>query len=297
MYKTANTPVPDVITIHALISVFHTKRGDTSLSQSPQYKKEPEDFWGILHLESGDLNMLVDGIVHHLDPGQMLLYPPHTLRSISSSQDAVIDVVTFTASSEFLLTLTDRVLQLDSRQDEALRQIILLGNTLFSKAPAERYDRGMVPRKDTTGFQLKKLSNLLELFFIDLYETGSTLQPATKPSAINTKNYQSEQFARLTNYLNTHIGESLILEQISAGCAISIPNLHKLCKKQCGCGPITYFISLKIGAAKRLMRESSLNFTQIANHLGFSSVHYFSKLFKAKTGMSPSEYARSVYRK
>ena len=43
-----------------------------------------------------------------------------------------------------------------------------------------------------------------------------------------------------------------------------------------------------------MIRDTSLNFTQISQALGFSTVHYFSKLFKEKVGMSPSEYAKSI---
>ena len=57
---------------------------------------------------------------------------------------------------------------------------------------------------------------------------------------------------------------------------------------------IDYFNKLKIRAAKEMIREGRLNFTQIAARLGFQSVHYFSRRFKLLTGMSPSEYADSV---
>ena len=57
---------------------------------------------------------------------------------------------------------------------------------------------------------------------------------------------------------------------------------------------IDYFSKLKIDAARRMIREGQLNITQISSQLGFSSVHYFSRRFKALTGMTPSEYARSV---
>ena len=35
------------------------------------------------------------------------------------------------------------------------------------------------------------------------------------------------------------------------------------------------------------IRENEKNFTQISEELGFSSIHYFSRLFKKKTGMRP----------
>ena len=43
-----------------------------------------------------------------------------------------------------------------------------------------------------------------------------------------------------------------------------------------------------------MIREDQYNFTQIADAIGFSSVHYFSRQFKKITGMTPSEYASSI---
>ena len=37
-----------------------------------------------------------------------------------------------------------------------------------------------------------------------------------------------------------------------------------------------------------------MNFTQIAEHLGYTSIHYFSRQFKKVVGMTPSEYASSI---
>ena len=46
--------------------------------------------------------------------------------------------------------------------------------------------------------------------------------------------------------------------------------------------------------ARQMIREHHYNFTQIADALGFSSIHYFSRQFKRITGMTPSEYASSI---
>lgn len=41
-----------------------------------------------------------------------------------------------------------------------------------------------------------------------------------------------------------------------------------------------YFGTLKIDAAKRMIREGTHNFTEIAALLGYNSIHYFSRHFK-----------------
>ena len=51
---------------------------------------------------------------------------------------------------------------------------------------------------------------------------------------------------------------------------------------------------MKISAAKELIRSNEMNFTQIADYLGYTSIHYFSRQFKKLTGMTPSEYSSSI---
>ena len=55
-----------------------------------------------------------------------------------------------------------------------------------------------------------------------------------------------------------------------------------------------YLTALRIGEAKRLIREGNLTFTQIAERLGIESIYYFSNLFKKQTGMSPTEYEKTL---
>ena len=55
-----------------------------------------------------------------------------------------------------------------------------------------------------------------------------------------------------------------------------------------------YFTELKIRWAKERIRTTTRSFTEISEELGFSSVGYFSKVFKRRMNMSPREYMASV---
>ena len=50
----------------------------------------------------------------------------------------------------------------------------------------------------------------------------------------------------------------------------------------------------KLQESKQMIRENNLNFTEIAAALQYSTVHHFSRQFKEKFGITPTEYARSV---
>ena len=54
-----------------------------------------------------------------------------------------------------------------------------------------------------------------------------------------------------------------------------------------------YYTHLKIERAKILIKEGELSISDIAELLGYASIHYFSRVFKLKVGMSPTEYKKS----
>ena len=51
----------------------------------------------------------------------------------------------------------------------------------------------------------------------------------------------------------------------------------------------------KIKEAKKLIREEQYNITQISYMLAFDNPHYFSRVFKRITNMTPTQYKNSVH--
>ena len=49
-------------------------------------------------------------------------------------------------------------------------------------------------------------------------------------------------------------------------------------------------MNIKIGRAKQMLVNSHNNISEIAEYLGFLDIQHFSKVFKKKTGMTPTEY-------
>lgn len=51
---------------------------------------------------------------------------------------------------------------------------------------------------------------------------------------------------------------------------------------------------LRIKKAKALLRKNELSVTEISDKLGFSSIHYFCRIFKKMTGNSPKNYIKTI---
>ena len=65
-------------------------------------------------------------------------------------------------------------------------------------------------------------------------------------------------------------------------------------KQEYGVSPINYMISRRINESKYLLAETDLSLSQIAQLLGFSSLSYFSQVFRKTQGVSPMEYRQDT---
>ncbi|RXZ76704.1 AraC family transcriptional regulator [Paenibacillaceae bacterium] len=67
-------------------------------------------------------------------------------------------------------------------------------------------------------------------------------------------------------------------------------HFFKLFKKETGLSPKACILKIKMKKAAALLIESHGSITAIAEELGYASIHYFSRQFRAVYGVSPSEF-------
>jgi AraC-like DNA-binding protein len=91
-------------------------------------------------------------------------------------------------------------------------------------------------------------------------------------------------------HLLTHYRETIDLPQLAAELGLSYPHFRAAFKKQTGASPYQYQLEIRINQARELLSLSHLPIGEIGERIGFSGVHHFSRLFKQKTGVSPSEF-------
>jgi AraC-like DNA-binding protein len=83
------------------------------------------------------------------------------------------------------------------------------------------------------------------------------------------------------------------MDDMSKAMSFSKSYIYKRFIAACGYSVVDYFIIMKITEAKRLIRETKMNFFEISEKLGFSSSHYFSTVFRQSVGMTPTQYKKS----
>ena len=102
------------------------------------------------------------------------------------------------------------------------------------------------------------------------------------------RQYMTEQ---ISAYVREHLCEKLTVEELARQFHYSRSRLSTLYKNTTGMGLNDYITQEKIEAAKEMLSDGTLSVTQVSDRLGFSSPEYFSRRFRQRTGMTPSEYA------
>ena len=75
---------------------------------------------------------------------------------------------------------------------------------------------------------------------------------------------------------------------------VSTSYLTALFHKNLQISPGEYIRRSKLQESKQMIREGNMNFTEIAQTLQYSTIHHFSRQFKEKFGVTPSQYAKSI---
>jgi AraC-like DNA-binding protein len=88
----------------------------------------------------------------------------------------------------------------------------------------------------------------------------------------------------------SNIDKAFSPEQAAEELQVGYSWFRKVFKSYTGLSPGQYCIQLKIDKAKAMLTDANLSIKEIAYTLKFESSFYFSKLFKEKTGMTPTAY-------
>ncbi len=94
--------------------------------------------------------------------------------------------------------------------------------------------------------------------------------------------------------IDADLTADLTLKSIARMNGVSESYFSTLFKKETGQSFIQYVTEKRIDLAKNLLRTTNLQIQTVAQHCGIYDVHYFSKMFKARTGKTPKEYRESA---
>lgn len=275
-------PMETTLNVEGLYTVHHF-----SLSGRPS-EGELHDFYEVVYVESGFYCVLLDGKRNVVPPGSCVFFSPNTYHSQDecTPNNATVRIITFECKSEGMQRFDNRIFALTAEEKEAFLKAFSAAFHCLEYAP--NYHLRL--KDDCNVIELQRIKALLECFLLALYRNANPLRAES-----GRLGARKADFRRISDYLKDNLHRRLTLSVISEECSVSISKLKALCRLFCDCGPIDYLISLRLIRAKHLILEGELNFSEIAEQTGFATPHYFSRVFRERTGITPTQYADAPY--
>ena len=101
-----------------------------------------------------------------------------------------------------------------------------------------------------------------------------------------------------TEYMEKNINNpELSNEGIARSAGVSEIYFRKLFKKQFGVTPHAYIQQIRINKAKSMLENGISQIDDVCLECGYSNIYYFFKVFKEKTGYTPTEYREKYFRR
>tara|TARA_R110002050_G_scaffold261610_2_gene401814 strand:- start:1473 stop:2075 length:603 start_codon:yes stop_codon:yes gene_type:complete len=95
---------------------------------------------------------------------------------------------------------------------------------------------------------------------------------------------------KFSKLVTESISKNLTVKEYANQLHLTVEKLNELCKESYGQNPKKIILEKKMTEAKRLLHFTDLSVKEIAFQLGFEDSSYFSRIFKQKTKLSPSDF-------
>ena len=230
----------------------------------------------LTYVDQGALHSVVEGQDILLKQGDLVIYGPNQWHM----QYAEIGVAPRFVTITFDISVGDLTPLLNRKFTAPQNTVTLLQQMLQEQEKMDPFSCNII---------LSRLELLLLLLLREDKEPR-----AGKLQTSNAVHSENEIIRQAQQYISSHIREKLSVPLVARQVDVSPSYLTALFHKNLQISPGEYIRRTKLQESKQMIRENNLNFTEIAAELQYSTVHHFSRQFKEKFGITPTEYAKSV---
>lgn len=248
------------------------------------------NFCELLYVDRGSITVHAENYSGILSDNQMIIHRPDEVHSLACSDGIAPNVIIigFKCLSDELEPFSQNPITLSAEHKKMLSEIMQEGMNVY----APPYDLPNIPEMKKRSEYIygadQMLKLRLEMFLISLIRDFKN-KPSHKDEISS-----AGRVSDIHQYITEHYTEKILLDNI---CFLFGTNKTSLCrdfKNEYGVTILNYINELKIKEAKSLLRKNKLSVTEISETLGFNSIHYFCRLFKKSTGLSPKEYTKTI---
>lgn len=254
----------------------------------------------IMLLKSGELEVIVDGTVHHGIPGDIFVFRPSQPHSISSVGPVPVrqphvhfDLLEDKLSPYVYICFSN--LDNISESEKALFRPDIL-DEFYPGLPS--HIRLKNP-KNVESILFSIISEYeLRMVFSDLMARGllvqllSTLLREVRWESAGVPEQTLNVSFQVKDLLDQNLHREISLDKLADHIHVSKYHLSRQFKNTFGASPIQYHLHSRLNKAKELLITTRHSISHIALSVGFQSISSFSRAFKTKEKISPSTYRK-----
>lgn len=246
------------------VSLYYAENRDIFLKVTHKH-----DFFEIAYVAKGECEIVYEDMSFPLRQGEAVLYRPD-VNHVEKPLNNNIELYFMGFSN---IDLTDF---LDKKGNPSpviyTRKMSATITSLFRETTMEL--------KNRQPYHQLILSHLGKLIILHILRLSAPQQAK----------FISKDCRTVIDYIEKHFNEDINLDTLADQIFFSKHYLSHMFKEEIGVSPIKYLTQKRIEESKRLLRETDLSVSKIAETVGYTDSIYFSQFFKKQTGYSPNEY-------
>jgi len=251
------------------------------LISKPPYE-EIYPFWQLFYVNRGKMEIAREGKRYTVNAGELVLRPPGYRSTMYYPETGTLymGLIDFMTDDGSIEALGNAPITLNGKEREQIESLLSEASSFFRDPPEEPLWQAL-------------LCSALENFLIRLYGRIMGIFPTvSNTEKKKSRKSRSETVERVDLILEERRFSTITVDELAAILGESPNALMKRYRRETRESIIEHFLDLKLETAKQFIATGEMNYTEIAELLGFSSVGYFSKFFKKRTGMTPTEYSK-----
>lgn len=251
------------------------KMYDRNLSKKYVFEGERHNFWEIIYVERGKIEVVENDEIYILSSGDMLFHAPMEFHRVRTIEDTVPHVrnLSFVVSGALPENLSDGIFRLNNEQRQSYVN-------LFDYIKQE-----MTTAKNDNVCIGQQVALRLGAFILDICDNAETTEIVSKTASAMT-------YKTLVRLMNKEVLSGMSLEDFAKASFVSVSYIKLVFKKYAGISPKTYYNQLRIAEAKKLLSKGQ-SVLQVSEKMNFSSPNHFIRFFKRHTLVTPNAFKKS----
>ena len=285
------TNLENIVTVKKNLIVYYSELTIPDFSLTGE---ESHNFWEFEYITQGSFGIRHDDDVHILKPGDILFHKPnqkHESFSINPDEPVRFANVSFVCTSAAMSVFEDYHAPLSLKSQKLVMELIEEGIRTFEPQTdgiiAKSIVKKNAPIGGQQGYRIK-----LEYFLINLLREISQKNPEKFFSS--KTDYEKNLLNGIVDYLSENIYSHISLDDMAVKFNYTKSFLCKFFKGKSGISIMNYYNEAKIREAIDLLKDPANTISQISEKMNFTSRYHFSNMFKKITGISPSEYRKTI---